>query len=290
MNQVTIEMLEKLPERETKRRAELEGVIKTDLKAFLRVGAALAEICRDRLYRSSHHTYEEYLADVWDLGKTRGYQLIDAHKVVQQLEPVRNDSHGLSTIVDILLPQNEAQVRPLVKFKDDPEKLAAIWRQTVTTAPEGRITAKHVQQTIFDVVGRKAKEGTGKIRAAVNKDELLSKEFKDAFATFLQEIERAKLGKYKTTSREAILNHLDALRETVAHDGETIPDHAIKNKTDRSKLLEGGFRILRKNPDNLCVEEQTAAGFWELLYTCRDEEELTSIFNQMMREDSNLRG
>ncbi len=286
-----IEMLEQLPERETKRLAELEVIVRKDLKAFLRVGSALAEISNSRLYRSEFLSFEEYMASKWDLSRPRGYQLIDAHIVNDQLSTIVDSQPLLfAEGAKIVLPVNEAQIRPLVKYKDDPEKLAQIWAQAIETAPQGTITAKHVQQTLFDVVGKTTKDNTGTRRSAINKDELLEDDFKKSFNTMLNEIDRARIGKYKKTSREAILSHLDALRDIVANDGTVLADFPIRTQADRNKLLNGGFRIFRKNQENLCIEEQTGSGLWDHHEKCESPELLSDRYNNLMREDNHLRG
>lgn len=288
--QLEIDMLEKLPEREQKRRDELERVIVYGIKAAVQAWCALHEIRQKRYYRSTHHTWEEYCDDVLGVCRQVGSQYANAGEVLGIVSNcLQND--GLSEDeISTYLPQNESQIRPLVPFRKEPEKLTEICVTSFKTAPEGKNTAKHIQQTIFDIVGKKTTDGTGKVRSAVNKDELLTEEFKAAFERFLKEIELAKIGKYKKTSREAILRHLDTLRETIANDGEEIADHTIQSTSDRKKLLEGGFRIFRKNPEKLCIEEQTGAGFWEHFNSYPDAEALSLEFNSLMRNLAHLRG
>ena len=50
-----------------------------------------------------------------------------------------------STIVE-LLPATESQARPLTQL--EPEDQAAAWQQAVETAPNGKVTAAHVQQVV----------------------------------------------------------------------------------------------------------------------------------------------
>lgn len=273
--------LEKLPAREAQRRAELEHVIAQELGSFLRVGAALAEINALRLYRDTHHTFEEYLADKWDLGRSRGYQLIDTHVVADHLS---------TNCGQKLLPQNEAQFRPLVKYKDEPEKLAEIWGRAVETAPGGRITARHVQQTMFAVEGKEKSEKTQKLRSRTRKEAGLSESFLNAAEALLQEVERARNNKYKCSSREAIAEYLDGVREVVANDGQEIADPVALVDADLAKLLDGGFAILRRNEDNMCIERRNYAGTWLLHTGCSGMVDMDARWKILMRDPKNIRG
>ncbi len=66
------------------------------------------------------------------MSRPRAYQLIDAAKV----------SDNLSTTVDI----TERQARPLTRL--EPRKQAEAWQEAVETAPEGKITAMHVENIV----------------------------------------------------------------------------------------------------------------------------------------------
>lgn len=116
--------------------AELETVIERGLKTFVEVGNALLEIRDKRLYRAEYATFEAYCRQRWGLRQSRAYQLLDAAEVVGNLKS--------STIVE--LPANEAQVRPLAKLTPAEQRQA--WEKAVETAPNGKITAAHIEQTI----------------------------------------------------------------------------------------------------------------------------------------------
>ena len=61
---------------------------------------------------------------------------MDAAGVVKNLQS--------STIVE--LPRNEAQARPLTTLT--PEQQWKVWQEAVQTAPAGKVTAKHVKDTV----------------------------------------------------------------------------------------------------------------------------------------------
>lgn len=135
---------EPLTPAEQQRLEDYEEVISAKLKAFYDVGRALAEIRDSRLYREQYSTFEEYCRDRWDMGRRTAYQLVDASSVY---ENVRNCAQT---------PANEFQVRPLTKL--DSEQQAEAWQKAVETAPEGKVTAKHVKSVVNEMVEPKEKK------------------------------------------------------------------------------------------------------------------------------------
>ena len=114
-----------------------------------------------------------------------------------------NDSHESRTNCtgsSIVLPKNEGQARALLRIPE--EKRAEIWQQAVETAPEGKITAKHIQQTVAQASGEEVVKKVKQTKESVKKDKVLSESFTMAFQRLLDELEQAKKGNYKTTSRE----------------------------------------------------------------------------------------
>ena len=124
---------------ETTRLTECEAVIERGLKTFVDVGSALMEIRDSRLYRQTHGTFEDYCRERWGWGRNYTNKLISSAEVV----------NNLGTIVPIL-PATESQARPLTMF--EPEQQREIWQRAVETAPEGHITAAHVQQVVDEEV------------------------------------------------------------------------------------------------------------------------------------------
>lgn len=118
---------------ERERLAQLEPIIERGMASFVEVGTALLEISDHRLYRETHSTFQEYVADRWQMTARRAYQLCTAAEVVKSL-PVNNCSHSLIT--------NEAQARELAKV--EPEKRAKVLE---VTAGKGEVTARSIQET-----------------------------------------------------------------------------------------------------------------------------------------------
>lgn len=112
-----------------------ENTIEQGLKTFVDVGNALLSIRDKRLYRQDFGTFEEYCQDRWGMSRPRAYQLIEAAEVRK----------NLSTTVDIPLPTSERQARPLTKL--DPVDQPIAWQRAVETAPNGKVTAAHVEAT-----------------------------------------------------------------------------------------------------------------------------------------------
>ena len=54
---------------EETRLEELETIIKEDLRGFIRVGMALQEIKKTRLYRGKYNEWKDYLKAEWEIGR-----------------------------------------------------------------------------------------------------------------------------------------------------------------------------------------------------------------------------
>lgn len=148
-------MTDYLTTTEATRLAELEIVIERGLQTFIEVGSALMEIRNSRLYRQTHATFEEYCQERWDLRRSRTYQLMDAAEVVENLKS--------STIVELSsgplpLPLNEAQARPLARLGVDMQR--QVWQKAVETAPQGRITARHIETVVREFESAQAEPDT----------------------------------------------------------------------------------------------------------------------------------
>lgn len=67
------------------------------------------------------------------MSRQQAYRLVDAAAVVERLSPMGD-----------MLPTNERQVRPLTQIA--PEQQPEVWQRIVETAPNGKVTAAHVEQ------------------------------------------------------------------------------------------------------------------------------------------------
>lgn len=135
-----VETLPPLTKQESKRLKDCEEAIERGLQTFYEVGSALAEIRDARLYRIAYPTFEDYCFEKWGISRRRGYELIAAAAVV---ENVRNCAHEE--------PANEAQARELSKLDEIAQQ--AVWQIAVGTADktdEGKplVTAAHVKSVV----------------------------------------------------------------------------------------------------------------------------------------------
>jgi len=111
--------------------------------AFLAVGRALATIRDGRLHRESHKTFEGFVRDRWDFGRSHAYRLIDA-AVKVDVSP-----NGGQTA-----PTSERQVRPLLQLPTDDR--TAAWQEAVESAGGGDPpTAQQVQAVVDRRLGKK---------------------------------------------------------------------------------------------------------------------------------------
>lgn len=113
---------------------------KKGLKSFVEIGHELAAI-RDggspsqRLYRTTHGTFEEYCQDVWGWSRQHAYRLIESASVYSVLSKLVTK-----------LPSTESQLRELNRC-DSPEKAAELWNRIVESKPE-KITARLIGEYI----------------------------------------------------------------------------------------------------------------------------------------------
>lgn len=131
-----------------------EATIERGLKTFVEVGTALLAIRDGRLYRAQFGTFEEYCAVRWGITRKHGNKLIAAAEVVNNISANGVELHNSSSPIGVI-PSTESQARPLTKL--EPEEQPIVWQRAVDTAPNGKITAAHVQKTA-DEYNKQAEE------------------------------------------------------------------------------------------------------------------------------------
>lgn len=120
---------------EANRKAELEATIERGMQTFVEVGLALMEIRDERLYRAEFGTFENYCRARWGWRSNYANRLIASAEVTTNLVPIGT-----------ILPATETQARPLSPLPPDLQREA--WREAVDTAPNGKVTAAHVQAVV----------------------------------------------------------------------------------------------------------------------------------------------
>lgn len=122
-----------LAEAERTRLEELEAKIDAGLQTFVDVGLALLEIRDKKLYRRWHGTFEEYCGERWGFTAVRAKQLMDSAVIAKNLETI------------VSRPIAESHLRPLKNLQ--PDKQRVIYQDAINTAPNGKVTAAHVEAT-----------------------------------------------------------------------------------------------------------------------------------------------
>lgn len=146
--------------RNTAELERLEGIIRRNLQSFYEVGSALREIRDKGLYRDvlGFDTFEAYCKAKWDMKRTYAFYMIESAKVIDNVHNCEQK------------PATESQVRPLSRL--DPEKQREAWAKAVSTAPEGKVTAKHVQQVVRGMTDQTDKQLEREIQKRAEKKEL----------------------------------------------------------------------------------------------------------------------
>ena len=111
------------------------------------IGAALVGIRDGRLYRGTHPTFEAFCKDEFKMPRRHVDRKIAAVQV-NSLRPIGSQ------------PTSEGAVRPLTTIRDDEgnldlEGIAEAYQEAVETAPEGKVTGKHVQSVVDKRKGKK---------------------------------------------------------------------------------------------------------------------------------------
>lgn len=169
-----------------------ESVIERGRKAFLEVGGALMTIQEKRLYRATHTTFEDYLREKWEISRTHAYDMIAAFGIV---ENVRHAGHSE------VLPENPRQALALRGVA--PEEQGEVMAKAVSTAPEGGVTAAHIQKV--------ADQHTGKD---------------------VEKAQRAEEAK-ETQATSAVTGFMDA-PNTLPQEAEAEPENLSKKSSDES--------------------------------------------------------
>jgi len=76
---------------EERKLAQMEAIIDDGLKGFIAVGVALRTISEEGLFRNNHDSFEAYLRDKWNLGRSYAYKLMQGAEVATRIEGVENE-------------------------------------------------------------------------------------------------------------------------------------------------------------------------------------------------------
>ena len=130
-----------------KRFNQLEKIIEKGMSHFVEVGTALTIIRDEKLYKDLFRNFEEYCKERWGFRHSYVNYLMGSTKVIEHLKT--------STMVEVL-PKTERETRPLTRL--EPEQQKEAWKKAVETAPEGKVTAKHVEAVVYEMEGKEPRE------------------------------------------------------------------------------------------------------------------------------------
>lgn len=277
------EQVKELSVQEEKRLEQLENVVVENFQTFVQVGQALAEIRDRKLYRLKAVTFEKYCKELFDIAKSRVYELINAAGVI---ENVRNCGHS-DNGQQFLLPLNEAQVRPLTKLR--PEQQITVWNAAVESAPQGKITASHINSVVKQYLGDKI---TKTVRQAQKKVSQTARvDFTEAFEKFSEQLLIERNSNYKYTSRGFIINTLDQLRADLAEDGDFIDEPAFHGGSDdANKLKRAGYSLFRTDRTSMTIKRSDTGGWVKHSGSYETIKEMEAAFKTLLQDDMHLRG
>jgi hypothetical protein len=118
----------------------IEQALTIATAASITLATCLDEIHSKKLYKA-YGTLDNYCRERWQRGRQWGYQLIEAARTMRNLMDSENVRRGVQ-----MLPESERQVRPLAKL--EPEQQREAWSKAIETAPNGKVTAAHVQSVV----------------------------------------------------------------------------------------------------------------------------------------------
>ncbi len=162
----------------------LESIIESNLRNFHCVGQALKEIRDNQLYRRlGFDSFESYVKNRWDIGKSHTYRLIDAAQAIDNLSPIED-----------LLPVNEAQCRLLSPFESFDQR--KIWREFLKSG--FTLTARQLKNFISNYKDNRKTPRYDRI-------ETISDSYQRAVFEILYQIRVARSDNRQSTSRAAAI-------------------------------------------------------------------------------------
>lgn len=217
-------------------------------RAFAAIGHALREIRDDKLYLGSHGSFETYCRERWGFSRQHAYRMIDGADVVALLSP-RTDA-------DPPAPQHEKHARPLASLP--PAARADAWREAVETAPDGKVTAAHVQATV-DARWPGTSPG---VSPRGDNDSGQGNDLRDAAAPEPTEEAPDPIAEWERAEKE-----LEAARETIVALQTDDATREVAAWTEKYHRLEGR---LRQESRTLATAQEQAARQTKLLREIRE--------------------
>lgn len=115
-----------------------EAEIEKNMEGAKVLASALQRIKSQKLYQAEYGTFEEYCERRWNRSRRWGYQVIEAAEVAENVQSIAQNCPPLTTTNAVLLSSLPA------------DEQAEAYEEAVATAPEGKVTAKHVKAVVED--------------------------------------------------------------------------------------------------------------------------------------------
>jgi len=172
----------------------LELIIESNQRNFYSVGKALKQIRDNHFYRDlGFDSFESYVKNRWDIGKSHAYRLIDAAQVIDNLSPIGD-----------VVPVNEAQSRLLTPFESLDQK--KIWREFLKS--DFVLTTRQLRNFISGYKGKRKPAQNDLI-------ETISDSYQRAVFEMLYQIRVTRSDNWKPTSREAAIYWNNVMKEKI---------------------------------------------------------------------------
>lgn len=134
---------------------EREGIIEQGRETFLAVGRALLEIREYKdgvLFKDTYGSFEAYIRERWEFGRSYAYRLMNAAELVDQLSP-RGDSSAEAQ------PVSEKQIRALTLLENPADRRRA-WKDARKEAGDDDVTSAMISKTVRRMIADGAKRRT----------------------------------------------------------------------------------------------------------------------------------
>ena len=293
----TVAELTPLSEQEQDNRQELEEIVLAGLDTYLTVGIALDQIRQAKLYRSTHLSFKTYLAERFDVGRQRAYQLMEAAQVVHDLM-AEVQSTDDNTGVAIVMPKKESHASALADVPKEHRK--QVWDAVVNDEKQtGKaITAKKIVEKAQAVTGVPRNKKPPKDRTPRGEqepaEEFLTDQTSLTAAAMGQPRENNKLPEATWLTPEQSTHEIDELKHVDFSGGEA-DEHPVESNTtvgEESSEINDHLQRLRKafvkaQPADLVIkisarflQNEQIAGDWQAVLQNKqivDEEGVASL-------------
>jgi hypothetical protein len=138
----TTSQIEALSDLESRMLENYETIIEQGEQTLIEVGQALAAINKARLYRAEYTSFEEYCREKWNFGRKRGYELMRAGEMAQELS-----ASGLH-----LESTTERHLRAVAKLKNTKQRVEAFNRAR-ELAGKKKVTSRNIEEAVNEILG-----------------------------------------------------------------------------------------------------------------------------------------